>query len=265
LDVPEDADISCHLQIEGMGTLKCRAAQESDKSKSDRVNPLICHSCDAGKIYREVGCDKVTPYLMILPTPTHDSRGYEAINRIIQLNCSLRKRQTTLEECRSCTLVPAETTKELVNSTLGIFQAQGFVSAYNDLLEARNELRDGDCDDAIGKAINCLESTMRCVHEELGVQLPSKRTVTGLWQSTKDLLKFNGITTEAQDDVTALIGSMSGIVSHLGGMRNVLGDSHGKGLIPAEVSEALAELAINAAATVATVIIRRHRQLAVQP
>jgi len=263
LDVPEDADISCHLQIEGMGTLKCRAAQESDKSKSDRVNPLICYTCAAGKIYREIGCDQVTPYLMILPTPTHDSRGYEAINRIIQLNCNLRKRQTTLEECRACTLVPAETTKELVNSTLGFIQAQGFDSAYNHLLEARNELRDGDCDDAIGKAINCLESTMRCVHEKLGVQPPGLK-VTELWKSTKDLLRFNEITTDAQETVTALVGSLSGAVSHLGGMRNVLGDSHGKGLVPVEVSEALAELAINAVATVATIVIRRYRQLTVE-
>lgn len=263
MDVPEDADISCHLQIEGMGTLKCRAAQESDKSKSDRVNPLICYTCDAGKIYREVGCDQVTPYLMILPKLSHSSKGYEAINQIIQLNCSLRKRQTTLEECQTCTLVPAETTKELVSTTLGLFQAQGFVSAYDDLLEARNELRDGDYDDAIGKAINCLESTMRCVHEELGVKPPGFK-VTELWKSTKDLLRFSEITTEAQETVTALVGSLSGAVSHLGGMRNVLGDSHGKGLVPVEASEALAELAINAAATVATIIIRRHRQLAVE-
>jgi hypothetical protein len=72
------------------------------------------------------------------------------------------------------------------------------------------------------------------------------------------------ITTETQDDVTALIGSLSGTVSHLGGMRNILGDSHGKGLVPVEVSEALAELAINAAAMVATVVVHRHRQLAVE-
>lgn len=146
-------------------------------------------------------------------------------------------------------------------STLGLFQAQGFTSAYNDLLEARNELRDGDYDDAIGKAINCLESTMRCVHEEREVQPPGLK-VTELWKSTKDLLRFEEITTEAQETVTALVGSLTGAVSHLGGMRNVLGDSHGKGLVPVEVSEALAELSINAAATIATVIIRRYRQLA---
>ncbi len=262
-DVPDNADISCHLQIEAIGTPKCRAAQESDISKTDRVTPLICYTCEAGKIYREVGCDKVSPYLMVIPTPTHNSKGYEAINRIIQLTCSLRQRQTTLEECRVCTLVPAETTKELVSSTLGLFQAQGFASAYNDLLDGRNLLRDGDCDDAIGKAINCLESTMRCVHEERGVRPPGLK-VTELWKSTKDLLRFNEVTTEAQETVTALVGSLSGAVGHLGGMRNVLGDSHGKGLVPVEVSEALAELAINAAATVATVIIRRHRQLAVE-
>lgn len=263
MDIPEDADISCHFQEVTRGIIRCIAARESERGDTDRVTPETCYTCKVGLVYREVGCDQLSPDIIIHSLSTHDF-GYQPLCAVTALHCGRRLRQTTLEECRICTLVPAETTREIVSTTLGLFQAQGFTSAYNDLLEARNELRDGDYDDSIGKAINCLESTIRCVHEELGVPLPSKRTVTGLWQSTKDLLKFNDITTEAQDAVTALIGSLSGTVSHLGGMRNVLGDSHGKGLVPVEVSEALAELAINAAATVSTVIIRRHRQLLIE-
>jgi hypothetical protein len=144
---------------------------------------------------------------------------------------------------------------------MGLFQAQGFNSAYQDLVDARNDLRDCDYDDAIGKSISCLESTMRCIHEELGVELPADKAVKGLWKSTKRILYFDEITTEAKEAVVSLVGSLSGAVGHLGAMRNSLSDSHGKGLVPVELSEALAELSINATATVSTVIIRRFRQI----
>jgi len=157
--------------------------------------------------------------------------------------------------------VTAETTKELVTTTLGLFQAQGFATAYESFSDARNDLRDGDYDDAIGKAITGLESTMICVHEKLETDLPQKRDVTNIWKSTRTLLRFDDIVTGAKDNAVPLIGSLSGLVTNLGAMRNALSDSHGRGLIPPEVSEAIAELAINAAATMATVIIRRYKQL----
>lgn len=265
MTIPDDADFSCHLQESSRGIIHCNVPPESLTGNTNRVTAEACYSCEAGKVYREVGCDQVMPDILIRSSRTHDQVvGYDALVAVYGLNCARRLRPTTLEECRACTLVTAETTREVISSTLGLFEAQGYSSAYNDLFEARNELRDGDYAGAIGKAISSLESTMRCVHEELGVPLPAKRTVTDLWKSTKEQLRFDAISTEAQETVTALVGSLSGTVSHLGRMRNVLGDVHGKGLIPVEVSEALAELAINASATIATVIVRRHRQLAVQ-
>lgn len=265
MTLPDDADISCHLQEVSKGAIYCNVPEGNLTGETNRVTPEACYACPAGKVYREVGCDQVIPDILIRSMRTLDQVvGYDALVHVYGMNCARRLRPTTLEECHTCTLVSAETTREVVSVSLGLFQAQGFDSAYNDLLEARNELRDGDYDDAIGKAIVSLESTMRCVHEELGVELPAKRTVTGLWQSTKDILRFDEFTTEARDTVIALVGSLTGAISSLGSMRNALSDSHGRGLIPVEVSEALAELAINSSASIATVIIRRYKQLTVE-
>ena len=48
---------------------------------------------------------------------------------------------------------------------------------------------------------------------------------------------------------------------NLGGMRNELGDAHGRGVIPPAISGNIAELEINTASTLSTVIIRRYSQL----
>jgi len=54
-----------------------------------------------------------------------------------------------------------------------------------------------------------------------------------------------------------LIGSLTGSVSALGGLRNELSDAHGKGEISQEVYESYGELAINISGTLSTFLIRR--------
>jgi len=57
------------------------------------------------------------------------------------------------------------------------------------------------------------------------------------------------------------MNSLTGVIGHLGGMRNVLGDAHGKGIVPPDVSESIAELAINTASTISTMIVRRFNRM----
>ena len=56
------------------------------------------------------------------------------------------------------------------------------------------------------------------------------------------------------------MNALSGVVTHLGALRNALGDAHGKGIFSPDVSENIAELAINTASTISTAIIRRFNQ-----
>ena len=65
---PEENDsIDCHLQQVGMGSLICRAARQTGDKTTNEVSPTICFNCDAGKVYRNVGCDAILPKIRIYP------------------------------------------------------------------------------------------------------------------------------------------------------------------------------------------------------
>lgn len=246
----EKDDISCHLQDIGMGTLICRAAKQTGEHTTNEVNETICFNCPVGKVYREVGCDAITPSI----------RVYRFNNfHINSLFCKIRKRTTDIEYCKKCDLPVAETTRQLVSTARGLFEKYGFYSAYKDIEKARKAIRDGDPEGAVTSSISCLESTMRICHEELKKPLPKKKQLSDLWKSTRVLLEFDNM--DPTGATETLVNSLSGVVTHLGGLRNVLGDAHGKGKIPPEASESIAELALNVASSLSTVIIRKFNQI----
>jgi hypothetical protein len=252
--VPSDTDdISCHLQQIGMGTLICRAAKQTGDGCTNEVDPSICFNCDAGNVFREVGCDAALPKIRI--------RTYfgGAQADLESLFCRMRKRDTTLEYCRTCNLANAETTKEIVSTARGLFAAQGLHSAYKDLEKARERIRDGDFDAAITSSISCLESTLRECHHRLGQPLPDGKQVSDLWKSARSLLKFADVDGSGRTEI--VLNSLGGLVTNLGGLRNTLSDAHGRDSRSPAASEAIAELALNTAATIATAAVRRLNQL----
>jgi hypothetical protein len=249
----ENDNIDCHLQQIGMGTLICRAARQTGDKTTNEVNATTCFNCDAGKIFRDIGCDAVLPKIHIYPYGDGSHMDLE------QLFCKIRKRETTLEFCRTCGLVTAETTRQIISTARGLFVAQGFYSAYKDIEKAREAIRDGNFDNAVTRSIACLESVMRICHEKLGQPLPSKVQISDLWKSTRNILQFDSL--DPSGATLHLINTLSGVVIGLGGLRNTLGDAHGKGLFPPDVSENIAELAINTASTLSTAIIRRLNQI----
>jgi hypothetical protein len=253
---PKETDnIDCHLQQIGMGSLICKAARQTGDNTTNEVDSTICFNCDVGKIFREVGCDAVTPKIKI-----YDFVGTTNF-RVEKLFCKIQKRDTTFEYCKKCELVTAETTRRIVFTTRGLFEAQGFYSAYQDLEKARESIRDGNFDNAVTRSLSSLESTMRICHEKLGKPLPAKKQVTDLWKSTRELLSFEKMDASESEASLSLVNSLAGVASNLGGLRNSLGDAHGKGNVRPDVSESIAELALNTASTLSTLIIRRLNQL----
>lgn len=254
LPQPSDDDgIECHLQQIGMGTLICKAARQTGENTTNEVSPAICFNCQVGKIFRDIGCDAISPKLRVFPAMGQSHMRLEG------LFCKIRKRDTSLDFCQTCGLVTAETTRLIVSTARGLFEAQGFYSAYKDLEKAREAIRDGNFDNAVTRSIACLESTMRTCHEELGMPLPSKKQVSDLWKSTRRILRFEEA--DPSDSMQNLMNALSGVVTHLGGLRNRLSDAHGKGKFPPAVSETIAELCINTASTLSTAIIRRLNQV----
>ncbi len=253
LEPGEYDSIDCHLQQVGMGTLVCRAARQTGDKTTNEVNPTICFNCPAGKIYREVGCDAVLPKIRIFPFIGGSDPHLE------NLFCRIRKRNTTLDYCQTCDLVTAETTRQLITTARGLFQAQEFHSAYKDLEKAREAIRDGSFENAITHSTACLESTMKICHERLNKPLPTKEQLTDLWKSTRDILGFN--TLDLSGAAPELLNSLTGTLTSLGRLRNALADAHGRGAVPPDVPVSIAELAINTASTLSTMIVRRFCQV----
>jgi hypothetical protein len=246
----ENDSISCHLQQIGMGSLTCRAARQTGDSTTNETNPKICFNCDAGKIYREVGCEAATPKIRIWPR--YDNFSIES------LFCKIRKRETSLEYCKTCSLATAETTRELVSNIRGLFQAQGFYSAFKDIEKARESFRDGNFENAITRSISCLESVIKIIHEKLSKPLPDKKQLTDLWKSARDILKFDEL--DKTGSTLNLLNSISGLMVHYAGLRNSLSDAHGRGNLSQQASELISELAINNAATLSTMLIRQFNK-----
>lgn len=249
----ENDNIDCHLQQVGMGSLICRAARQTGEKTTNEVNPAICFNCDAGKVYRDVGCDAILPKIRIHPYIGGISFEIES------LLCKIRKRETSLDYCRTCNLVNAETTRHIVSTVRGLLQAGKFYSAYTDIEKARESIRDGNFENAVTRSVSCLESTMRICHDSLNVPLPAKKQLSDLWKSTRTIIRFDDIDPSGASKY--LLNGLTGVITHLGNLRNTLGDAHGKGAFPPAVSESIAELAINTASTLSTMIIRRFNQI----
>ena len=251
---PSETDnVSCHLQQIGLGTLICRAAKQTGDGGSNETDAEVCFNCPTGKVYRDVGCDAASSKVHLSP-----HCGGVSVN-FGDLFCKIRKRETTLEYCRTCGLVMAETTRQNVSIARGLFQGSAFFAAYRDIEAAREGIRDGKFDNTITRSISCLESVARTIHEKLGAPLPNKLQVTELWKSARKALKYDEL--DPTGAVTGLLNTLAGTVCRLGEMRNILGDAHGKGALPPAVSESFAELALNCAAALATAMIRRFLQL----
>jgi hypothetical protein len=249
----DPTSFDCPFQRIGMGKLICAGAITTMSDSTDEVTPKICKWCEAGRIFREVGCDAFTPEILL-------SESHDGISLVqCKMLCKIRRDHTHLSDCVKCDLVTSETTKNIISITCGLFKANNFESALNDLEKAKMSLRDGDYPDVITSSISSVESVMRSCLESLGEELPTNKGITGLWKALKKPLALDTI--DPSGSTETLLGNLSGAISHLGGLRNNLGDAHGKGIIVPDVPYSLAELSINAASTLSTMIIRRYLQV----
>jgi hypothetical protein len=248
----DDVDIDCPMQQPGMGTLRCRGAASDGSDATSKTTPEICVKCNAGRIYREVGCDQWTAEVNL------QSLGNVGILSFgEEILCVRRRRATTLEYCQTCPLVTAETTRQVTTITKGLLQAQLFGSAYRDFERARESLRGADSDGALTSSISMLESTMKHCLDRMGVEYAGE-DVTGLWRLTSRVLKIDEISHES----TRSLGStLMGCIKHLGGLRNQRGDAHGRGDDVTEVPEMLAEFVFNSSCAILTLIVRRFIEL----
>ena len=260
MTIPEDANIDCLYQRTSTGYLKCRAADLSvGKDATDEVTEDICHKCDAGKIYREIGCKEFWPKTRIFGLRSIGGvpHFHFTIERIF---CNRRKRETNYEYCKTCALVTSPQTERVYKEALTLFDSSGFDSTKSILENARKELiANGNPEGCITSSVSSLESTLKLILDKLGKPYPKKEQLTQLWSSVKAELKLGDeISTPL---IQQVMGSLTGGVSGLAGIRNALSDAHGKGEISPDVFESYAELSMNLSASISTFLIRRFKEI----
>ena len=254
LPEPEETDsIECHLQQTGMGSLVCKAAKQTGEKTTNEVDPAICFNCHAGKVYRDIGCDAVSPKLEIR------RYGNDLHFNQISLFCKIRRRDTTLEYCKICTIKTADTTKQLVSRIQNLFNDNNFYSSYKNFEKARVAMRDGEFDSVITNSISFVESTIKIIHENLSQKIPDKETLTELYKSVNLILKLEEV--DKEKTVVQVTGNLKGLVTSLASMRNNLGDAHGRGNNASIANENIAELALNTSATISTFLIKRYLEV----
>lgn len=260
MQIPEGANIDCPFQRTGMGTLKCRAADLGGSSSTDEVYEETCYECLPGKIYREVGCDQFTPKVVIYESRSLGiARPYLSF-RVENIFCKKRMRSTTYEYCKSCSLVNAPTTQRIFKEAVEFFEASGFNNSKEFIEEARKKLTGDnlDFDGSITASVSSLESTLKTILDKKGTGYPKKEQLTGLWNVAKKEIHLGEEV--ASTHLRQVIGSLSGSISGLAGLRNDFSDAHGKGLVSPELYESYAELALNLSASVSTFLIRRFKE-----
>jgi hypothetical protein len=236
-----------------MGTLVCKAVRNTGNNNTNEVEPESCFECEAGRIYRELGCDAFTPAIRVICSNYGNNAQCE------QVLCKLRKRYTTFDECKTCNLKAAETTKTIFQQVKGLFTDNEFFASFKEIEKAREALRDGKYDTAITNSLASLESTMRIIHEKLEASLPNGKAVSDLYKSTRTLLKIDDI--DGEKMVFQLSNSLNGLMVNFGGLRNSLSDAHGRGVMPQATQEYVAELALNVSSSLSTFLVRRFNEL----
>ena len=116
-----------------------------------------------------------------------------------------------------------------------------------------------DAEASITSARTLLETVCKHICEERGVEYSNDGDVVRLYRLTAHALHL--APEGAEDAMRQLLGGCAGIVSGIAGVRNALGDSHGRNQEYEAPDLRHARLAVNAAGTLATFLIETHRSV----
>ena len=91
-----------------------------------------------------------------------------------------------------------------------------------------------DPEDAVTSACSVVESVCRSILIELGMPLPSKKDIQGLYQAVREPLGLapdkSGIDEQIVTDVRSILGGLNTVVNGIGALRTHGGDAHGRDL-----------------------------------
>lgn len=150
---------------------------------------------------------------------------------------------------RSSTVVDA-----LANAVVVI----DFDTVKRDLDRALMSVED-DPEDAVTSACSVVESVCRSVLIELGLPLPQKKDIQGLYQAVREPLGLtpdkSGVPNEIAGDVRAILGGLNSVVNGVGSLRTHAGDAHGRERGYRRIDARIAKLAIHSASTASLFLV----------
>jgi len=117
---------------------------------------------------------------------------------------------------------------------------------------------DSDPFEAISAASNILESTIRVLLEDSGLDLPKKKDLSSLWAKIKKELNLDAGNLEDQD-LQKILGGLSSIVTGIAALRTHASSAHGKGRFRYRLQRRHVELAIHSAHSLCLFLIETWR------
>jgi hypothetical protein len=116
-----------------------------------------------------------------------------------------------------------------------------------------------DPEDAVTAACSTVESVCRSILIELGLGLPEKKDIKGLFAAVRKPLGLGTDRTDLDpliaDDVRKILSGLATVVEGIGSLRTHGGDAHGRERGYARIDRRIASLAIHSASTVALFLI----------
>lgn len=121
-----------------------------------------------------------------------------------------------------------------------------------------------DPEDAVTAACSVIESVCRSVLIELGIKLPDKRDILGLYKAVREPLALSAgredLPAEVADDVRQVLSGLHTVIQGIGALRTHAGDAHGRERGFRRIDARIARLAIHSASAAALFIIETWQQ-----
>lgn len=113
---------------------------------------------------------------------------------------------------------------------------------------------------AITAACSMVESTCRCILQQMGQALPANKDISHLVATVQQNLDLAPGRADLTPELKRILGGLSNVAAGVGTLRTHAGDAHGgdKGAVPPDGR--LARLAVNAAGTISLFFIESWRQ-----
>lgn len=121
-----------------------------------------------------------------------------------------------------------------------------------------------DPEDAVTAACSTAESVCRSVLIELGLELPVKKDISGLYRAVAGPLGLapdrSDLPADVVQDIRKVLSGLSTCLEGIGSLRTHAGDAHGRERGYRRIDARIARLAIHAASTTALFILETWQQ-----